>query len=325
MAMNPMQRRARNSFLIGFLVALIIMALVVLLLLQRIKSINEEKEALLERQKKVYVAAQDLESGQIITMEDFVIATVQTSMDTTQVIDENDFKVTDEDGIVVLNEDDMEISKEVMMKIDIPSGAIVTKDMIIDTEDQIEDSQRIAEYNMILLPSHLKNGDYIDIRLSLSTGQDYIVLSKKRVYGTTEQSVWLRLSEDEILTLNNAIVESYYITGSKLYAFQYVEPGMQLAATTTYVPTQDVMRLINASPNITDVAKNALAAKLNDPTMITVRPDQIDAAIQAAIDQGVVPGSAVETGVSEEIERIRAGRQAYISELEGSDEIGYTR
>ena len=66
------------------------------------------------------------------------------------------------------------------MKIAVPSGTIVTKDMIQDSTDLLSDTQRIQEYNMILLPSHLKNGDYVDIRLSLPNGQDYIVLSKKK-------------------------------------------------------------------------------------------------------------------------------------------------
>ena len=48
MAMNPMQRRSRNSFFIGFLVALILMALVVAALVMKMKAINEEKEALLQ-------------------------------------------------------------------------------------------------------------------------------------------------------------------------------------------------------------------------------------------------------------------------------------
>lgn len=323
MAMNPMQRRARNSFLIGFLVALIIMALVVFFLLQRIKSINEAKEALEQKQKTVYVANDDLESGQIITMDDFTYSEVQTSMDLTQIIDKIDFQVTDEDENLVLNEYDEPINKEIMMKINVPAGTIVTKDMIVATGEEVGDSQRISEYNMILLPSHLKNGDYIDIRLSLSSGQDYIVLSKKKVYGTTEQSVWLRLDEEEILTLNNAIVESYYITGSKLYAIQYIEPGMQLAAISTYIPTADVVNLMETSPNITDEAKSALASRIN--SMSTVRTGQINPAIDKAIEDGVVPGSAVEAGISEEIEKIRAARQAYVSELEGSEDLGYTR
>lgn len=323
MAMNPMQRRARNSFLIGFLVALVIMAVVVLILLQRIKSINEAKEAIEQLQKTVYVANEDLESGQIITIEDFTYSKVQTTMSLDEIISEDDFILTDEDGTALLNEDDETIEKEVMMKINVPAGTMVTKDMIVATGEEVDDSQRITEYNMILLPTHLKNGDYIDVRLSLSSGQDYVVLSKKRVYGTTDQSVWLRLNEDEILTLNNAIVESYILNGSKLYAFQYIEPGIQLAATTTYVPSADVVNMINTSPNVTDEARNALATKLN--LMSEVRSAQIAPALVRAEENGVNAGSAVGTGVSEEIEKIKAGRQAFVSELEGTDEIGYTR
>lgn len=324
MAMNPMQRRARNSFLIGFLVALIVMALVVLLLLQKMKSLNEAKEAIEQLQKSVYVAADDLESGEIITLEEnFSYEKVQSTVDVNEIISEDDFKLTDEEGNILTNQDDEEISREVMMKINVPKGTIVTKDMIVPTGEEVADSERLAEYNMILLPSHLKNGDYIDIRLSLATGQDYIVISKKRVYGTTEQSVWLKLDEDEILTLNNAIVEAYIIQGAKLYALPYTESGMQEAATTTYVPSADVVRMIGESPNVTDEAKNALNSKLN--LMSTVRADQIGPAINKAEENGIVPGAAVETGVSEEMEKIRAARQAYVSELEGTDDIGYSR
>ena len=77
MAMNPMQRRARTSFIIGFLVALIIGALAVGGLLLKIRSINEAKEAIEALQKQVYVATEDLESGDEVTMDDFVKGIVQ--------------------------------------------------------------------------------------------------------------------------------------------------------------------------------------------------------------------------------------------------------
>ena len=173
MAMNPMQRRARNSFLIGFLVSLIIMALVVLALLYRIKSINDAKEAIEQLQRKVYVAASDLKSGEIIDFNtDFKMDTVQTTMDLTNVIDETDFQFLDSDGNIQIKyyDDGTEKPKEVMMKIDVPAGTIVTKDMIVATGEEITNTQRIQEYNMIVLPSQLKNGDYVDIRLSLPNG-----------------------------------------------------------------------------------------------------------------------------------------------------------
>ena len=59
-----------------------------------------------------------------------------------------------------------------MLKVNVPAGTIVTKDMIVDTEDPVTGTDRIQEYNMILLPSHLKNGDYVDIRMTLTNGQD---------------------------------------------------------------------------------------------------------------------------------------------------------
>ena len=175
MAMNPMQRRARNSFLVGFLVALIIMALLVFLLLYKIKGLNEAKQELESQFITVYVASEDLESGQVITLEDnFVMENVKTSLDESQVISSDDFLYIDEDGNIT------EEPKEMMMKVNVPSGTIVTKDMIVESGEQTTDSQRIQEFNMILLPSQLKNGDYIDIRYQLPNGQDFIVLSKKK-------------------------------------------------------------------------------------------------------------------------------------------------
>ena len=78
MAMNPMQRRARNSFFIGFLLALVIMAVVVMLLVNQIKGVNEELNALKGLQKTALVAASDLKSGSEITMESLKNDTVQT-------------------------------------------------------------------------------------------------------------------------------------------------------------------------------------------------------------------------------------------------------
>ena len=46
------------------------------------------------------------------------------------------------------------------------------------------DDLRKQEYNMLVLPSQLATGEYIDIRLALPTGQDYVVLGKKKVLGT---------------------------------------------------------------------------------------------------------------------------------------------
>ncbi len=320
MAMNPMQRRARNSFLVGFLVALIIMAVIVFILLFQIKSIKEAKEKIEALQKQVLVAGADLKSGQSITINDFKNATVQTTVNASEVISAIDFEFTDNNGEAVtkIDEDGNELKKAMIMKIDVPAGTIVTKDMIAETDDQTTDTQRIQELNMLILPSQLVNGDYIDIRISMPNGQDYIVLSKKKVLGTNSTSVWLKLDERDILVLNNAIVEAYTITGAKLYAIQYTEPGLQAEPVPTYNVSGAVLDLINADPNITEEARNNLWANYK----ADIRRTYFETELQKNSEN---QGALVSAGNAEEIEKIKSAREEFVESLEGSEDVGYSR
>lgn len=321
MAMNPMQRRSRNSFLIGFLVSLILMAIVVVFLLMRIKSINEAKEALEALQVQCYVAADDLESGQKISLEeDFVMATVQTTIDRSTLISSDDFEYIDSEGNIETryNEDGTQKYKELVMRIDVPAGAFVTKDMFIEEEEEISNTERLQEYNMIVLPSQLKNGDYVDIRLSLPTGQDYVVLSKKRVLGTDATSIWFNMDEEEMLTINNAIVESYVIAGSKLYAAPYTNPGMQKPTETTYNVSGAVLTIIQNSPNITQEAKDNLWLRYDSVS----RTSDIETLLDKYRDS---INSTVESKTQEEASKVQAARQTYVDSLAGTDDIGFTR
>ena len=123
MAMNPMQRRARNSFLTGMLVTLIIMAIVVVLLLYRINQLNEDKEKLISLQKQYYVAADDIKSGEEITQEKLQKATVQTTVPQDENLSPNDFLEIDEDS-------GEEFQVEYISKLDLPAGTIITKNML---------------------------------------------------------------------------------------------------------------------------------------------------------------------------------------------------
>ena len=321
MAMNPMQRRSRNSFLIGFLVSLILMTIVVIILLMRIKTINEAKEALEALQVQCYVAADDLESGESITIdEDFDMATVQTTIDQSTLISSDDFEYYDSEGNIEVryNEDGTQKYKELVMRIDVPAGAFVTKDMFIEAEEEISNTERLQEYNMIVLPSQLKNGDYVDIRLSLPTGQDYVVLSKKKVLGTDASAVWFNMDEEEMLTINNAIVESYVIAGSKLYATPYTNPGMQKASETTYTVSGAVLTMIQNSPNITQEAKDNLWLRYDS----VARTTNIETLLDKYRDS---INSTVESKTQEEVSKVQAARQSYVESLAGTEDIGFTR
>lgn len=320
MAVNPMQRRARSAFLVGFLIALIIMAVVVVFILYQLKLVKEENNRLVSAQSKVLVASSDLKSGAKVTIESFTTETVQTSVNQADIVSSDDFEFKDSNGNIETRIDDngATLSKELMMKISVPKGTIVTKDMLEDSEDQISNSQRIQEFNMIALPSRLVNGDYVDIRLSLPNGQDFVVLTKKEVLGTESTSIWLKLTEDELLTLNNAVVESYTITGSKLYAIQYVEPGRQEQAIPTYTVSQAVLYLMSTDQNITQDAYNALRARYNPDTRINY--------FESALDENRDnQNSLVSAGNASEIEAIKSAREAFVESLEGTEDIGYSK
>lgn len=320
MAINPMQRRARNSFIVGFLIATLIMAIAILFLLKQMKAINEAKEALENMQSNVYVASKDLKSGDKITMEEsFKMETVRTTLDKSKIISYDDFEYVDEEGVVVdkYAEDGSKLTKTLKMKIDVPAGTIVTKEMFYEEGKKVSDSQRIQEYNMIALPSSLKNGDYIDIRIGLPSGQDYIVLSKQEVIGTTTNGLWLELDEEELLIMNNVIVESYLIEGSKLYAIRYTEPGMQKAAQMTYTVSPTVLDLINTNPNITETARAELWNRYNAAT----RVNYFEPLVQDN-------ASTIESAFNEELGKIRGEREGFVNSLRDSgqsDAIGYTR
>ena len=320
MPMNPMQRRANQSFWIGFLIALILGALAVAYLVNEVNK-KEEMIAELEALKTdVLVAVSDLKSGQAVTLEkDFEMQSIQTTVDPSQVISEDDFMFYDENGepLLMLDGDGIEVQKTLIMKVGVPAGTVVTKDMLAAEEDLTREDERLMEYNMILLPSQLENGDYIDIRLTLATGETYIVVSKEQVMQTTGTGVWLKLNEEQILTLENAIVESYQLIGSKLYATMYVEPGIQDPAHLTYPVSDSTRALINADPNILVEAKNELAQRYLDQQQVTQRVDRIEPALVVGGGAG-----AVATGVEEEAAIVQTQREEYIKALEGTGRIG---
>ena len=263
MAMNPMQRKANTYLIIGVLVTLLITGTIIAILaMQFIKlqdQIKKDKNAL----KTVYVTAGTIKSGELIKEENFKTITVSKNYIPANIIDINALY---EDAII--NGEITQVPKYIA-KIDLQENIFVTQDMLSERTDKTTDDLRIQEYNMIELPTQLQSGEYIDIRLRLENGVDCIVVSKKKIEIPTingidsENTIWLKLNEAETETMSCAIVESYMMSASKLYATRYVEPGNQKEATITYVPNEKVQTILYSNPNIAQEAKAALSQKYN--------------------------------------------------------------
>ena len=292
MATNPMQRKARSSFLLGFFIAILIMGLVAGFLAYQLITEKQKQAELEASYRTVYILNRDIESGQNIAISDCTTMQISSTAIPTDYV-----------AATSLTED-------TIAKVNLTRGTILSSNLITTSENATSDDVRLQEYNMILLPTQLNVGDYIDIRLTLPNGQDYIVVSKKKVEDATEDTIWLQMREEEILVMSNAIVESYIMTGSKLYATTYVEAGLQADATPTYVPSGEVVNLINNNPNIRSIAQERYSENFN-----ARRNNDINSTLQQYSD---TRQSNIEQGVSDEISRMQQSREEYFTSLNGA-------
>lgn len=360
MATNPMQRKARNSFLLGVLCTLVLAGVIIALLVLQLKNYKEKEAEEQANSVKVWVLSQDVISGQVITtdmlkqqvtnktlvpsnaigdmsiLSDYSlsdkegneviteyknnVATLYLSKNGTK----NEIKTEDETGSYYIekngNKEYIELSEDpIIAKVNLNKNSVITIDMISKSNEKTTNDLRKQEYNMLVLPTQLQTGEYIDIRLALPSGQDYIIVSKKQVEipqingVDLDDTIWIKLTEDEIITMNNAIVDAYRIEGSKIYATTYTEAGIQSAAIPTYVPTGEVMQLINDNPNIIQIAKNTLISRYNS-SQGTVRNNVINPSINSNGEEGK---DNLKTKVEESITNTKENRKEYLESLGG--------
>ena len=297
MAMNPMQRKANNYLLIGVLVTLLITGTIIGILFFQLNKLQTDKKAEEKTMKKVYVVSADMKSGEAVSTSKLKQQTVTSS-----VIPSNAITIDS-------------ITEKTLAKIELKTGTILTSNMVYESDDKTTSDLRAQEYNMLVLPTQIQDGDYIDVRLRLPSGIDYIVVSKKSVELpkindiTSLNTIKIKMAEEEILTMSNAIVEAYLADGAVIYATTYVEPGMQDKSTPTYLPSADVVELIARDSNIVTEAANKLIERYNNNANI-VRPK-----ITNAINGSEEAQENLKESVQEEVTKAKEERQSYLESL----------
>lgn len=353
MASNPMQRKARNSFLLGMLLMLVITGIIIAFLFLQIKNYRDKEAAEVANRVNIAVLQQDVKSGQIITEDMLTIQQVNKNMIPDNAIGDvatlSNYYLEDKEGneiktkyenntaILYVTKDgrDYQLNKEdtgnyyierngtkeylelnsipVVAKVSMNKNSVLTRELVSKGNDTMSDDIRKQEYNMVVLPTQIQTGDYIDIRLSMPSGEDYIVVAKKEVEipivdgADSADTIWINLSEAEILAMNSAIVEAFKIEGSKLYATTYTEPGIQKAATPTYVISREVYQLIDSNPNIIDEAKSELYARYND-----TQRNAINNQLQNNLENS---DETLKTKVNESITKTQDERKQYLDAM----------
>ena len=358
MATNPMQRKARNSFLLGMLVMLIIAGLIIaFLVMQLMDKINKERTDA-ANMVNAYVLNQDVKSGQVITTDMLTLTPVNKTLVPSNATSDlsviENYALQDKEGnqiltqynngnatmYITIDNNRYQVGQEentgnfyierngqreyleldsvpIVAKVDMNANTLITTDLISRGDSVVQDDVRKQEYNVVILPIDLTTGDYIDIRLMLPNGQDFIVVSKKEVeipvVGDTDSldTIWVNLSEDEILHMSSAIVDAAKLNGAKLYATKYTEPGMQNAATPTYVVSAEASALLQSDPNVLESAMEAIRNRYN----VALRNDYINNAINSQADQA---DTNLQTNMEESITKSLESRQDYLDSLSGA-------
>ena len=309
--MNPLERKARNSFIKGLAIAGVIGLIgIVILVIQLINVKGAEKQRI-DTQKTVAVLTKPVKSGDVITSDMLKAVKIDA------IIAPNDVLTVSGYNEMAVSQNGTEV--DVIAKIDVSANTVLTTNMVTPSDKVNTDDVRKQEYNMISLPADIETGETIDVRLRMPDGTDYIVVSKKNVTVLdlggipSINTISIELSEGETLMMSNAIVEAYQIKGSRLYVSKYVEPGLQAETITTYVPNADVQNLIASNPNIVNEAKQELINRIQSQG--SLNRGNINDTL-SGIDQDD-RASGVESGTQTELTSSQDERQKYLDSLGG--------
>lgn len=216
------------------------------------QQITRLEQARLDEEKKMassWVLARDVHAGEVISEKDLVQVKLPQGAAPVNLVQSSD------------------ASGMKIAKIELKKGTALTDAMIYEQEPLLADL-RNRELEAIALPSNLREHDVVDVRLQFPTGQDYIVLSKKKIDKLISPAMWITMTEQEILSLSSAMVDAY-LHDAKLYAVTYVEPEMQDKAISTYPVNKEVLKLIDSDPNIVKKAEQ----KLSEAVRISLEKD----------------------------------------------------
>lgn len=162
----------------------------------------------------VYVATEDILPGTILS-EDKVTIMAQYMSGSYNLITSDDF------GKIVTQT--------------INSGEVISR-YAVSTDADFDSETKLIYFSEITLTDKMTQGDYVDIRIRYKNGEDYIILSKKRLEEISSDyiSCYLALKEEELQLMASAItdVQKYNAT---IYSTLFIE-DMQHEMVRTYIP-----------------------------------------------------------------------------------------
>lgn len=153
--------------------------------------------------------------------------------------------------------DNFILSKEDLVgkyyKVDLSAGTPLTNDVVIDME--VTDDMRLFDVVVHTVPIGLEVGSYVDVRITLPLGEDFIGLAHKRVFDINGNLLKLAVTEDDIHAYNSMLVDSIIYPGTQIYAVEYIQGAAQKPADNYYPVSPNVLAIAQKDPNLITAIK----------------------------------------------------------------------
>lgn len=144
-------------------------------------------------------------------------------------------------------------------KLNLSAGHVLTTDLIY--EDKLTDDLRLFDIVTHMNPIGLKAGSFVDIRIQMPLGEDYIGIAHRQVKEINTGVLKIAVTENDIHTYNSMLVDSILYPGTQIYAVEYVEGAVQKAAQVYYPKAKNVTAIAQKDPNLLNAIKEDMLAR----------------------------------------------------------------
>lgn len=176
-----------------------------------------------------YTTVGDVVAGKEIVYEDLTTMTVPFAMATNLVLDPETI-----------------IGK--YYKLNLKAGTPLTTDLIY--EEELTDDLRLFDIVTHVNPIGLEPGSFIDIRIAMPMGEDYVAIPHRKVLEINSGVLKVAVSENDIHVYNSMLVDSIMYPGTQIYAVEYLEGGIQKPAEAFYPASKNIIAIAGKDPNL---------------------------------------------------------------------------
>lgn len=238
----------------------------------------------------VWTVKAEVGQGDEIKDEDLVLQTIPTSSVPLKVITDKKaavgkyFRIGFGPGQTITS--DLVMSEEFV-------GAVYNRDVFLDS-----------------MPVGTKVGDYIDVRVVLPGGEEFVAFAHKRVNARYENATKLKFDESDLWIYTSMMADRalYKSIGLKIYATPYDDPGRDDKVVAYYPVRKEVIDIMNINVNLTDKQRNNM--------WNTNLRQSIDAKLKFYSDALNHDGPKLAVGVQDEEGRYSAAENFYQSALD---------